>query len=246
MIDGKYIVHNDSFVNALLISTSPVDGNCAPLEVDFDKNFPNPIRFLPPKGDEPNYRDDKLFYPNKLRQNIFSGYIFVIYEERQYENLLSPITAGSGKAILKVVRPNEITAEDFVKFCGNIVSDLRMVNASDPLETKIVIVVRYNPATGLESEWYSEFCKNVALQLNHQLVEQNEFLDAILANDASILKRPLNSKEFERIDFPASQSKCYTHALTSIITFYNCFRNKLTSDTSVCKKRHTALSSASH
>jgi nijmegen breakage syndrome protein 1 len=44
---------------------------------------------------------------------------------------------------------------------------------------------------GAGTEWFAQFGTKVALHLDHRLIEQNEFLDAILGNDASVLRRPL-------------------------------------------------------
>jgi len=54
-----------------------------------------------------------------------------------------------------------------------------------------VVVVRFNPVKGVGTEWFADFGREVALRLDHRLIEQNEFLDAILGTDAKVLRRPL-------------------------------------------------------
>ncbi|TQS37609.1 hypothetical protein Golomagni_01911 [Golovinomyces magnicellulatus] len=206
LIDGKYIVYSDTFIDALVRATFSKDGNLSPLEVDFDGNFPDPMKYLPPKGDEPSQREEIAYTPDFLRKNVFYGYIFVFYEKRQYENLLPPITAGFGKAVYQVVNPHQDTFEEFVGFVKRLAGEKEQEKSHVECEGKGVIVVRFNPEKGPESDWYAEFGRNVALRLNQRLIEQNEFLDAILANDASILRSPLQIESLEPTETPYLKS----------------------------------------
>ncbi|RKF84081.1 putative dna damage response protein [Golovinomyces cichoracearum] len=202
LIEGKYLVYSDTFIDALVRATFPKDGNLSPLEVDFDENFPNPMKYLPPKGDEPSQREETAYNPDFLRKNVFHGYIFVFYEKRQYENLLPPITAGCGKAVYQVVEPYQDTFNEFTTFVKMLTSEKEQEKHEVECESKRVIVIRFNPVKGPESDWYAEFGRNIALHLNQRLVEQNEFLDAILANDASVLISPLQVESLEPIEPP--------------------------------------------
>ncbi|RKF74348.1 putative dna damage response protein [Golovinomyces cichoracearum] len=202
LIEGKYLVYSDTFIDALVRATFSKDGNLSPLEVDFDENFPNPLKHLPPKGDEPTQREETAYNPDFLRKNVFHGYIFVFYEKRQYENLLPPITAGCGKAVYQVVEPFQDTFNEFTTFVKMLASEKKQEKNEVECESKRVIVVRFNPAKGPESDWYAEFGRNVALELNQRLVEQNEFLNAILANDASVLISPLQVESLEPTEPP--------------------------------------------
>ncbi|PTB68797.1 hypothetical protein BBK36DRAFT_1166684 [Trichoderma citrinoviride] len=71
--------------------------------------------------------------------------------------------------------------------------------------------------------WYTEFITAVSLLLDHRPIEQNEFLEAILINDASKLRRPLevesslrsedarpDVQQPERITQPSSESPMTT------------------------------------
>ncbi|KAF4617093.1 hypothetical protein G7Y89_g15057 [Cudoniella acicularis] len=190
LIDGKFIVHNDSFVNAVVAAATPDRNGIAPLEEDFD-NFPNPLEYLPPKGGEPTNHEASDYAPNPARQDMFEGYTFIFYEQRQFDTLLAPITEGRGKALLKQAVPEETTVEDFVRYVKNVAGEKGLGEFEDGSEGKGVVVVRFNPVKGVGAEWFAQFSTQVSLYLDHRLIEQNEFLDAVLGNDASMLRRPL-------------------------------------------------------
>lgn len=194
LIDGRYIVHNDSYINALVAAcTPPTDGSKSqcPLEEDWDGSFPDPLEYLPPRGEEPTQRDATAYSPNPSRQNMFEGYKFVFCEKRQFENLLAPITEGRGKALLQEAIPNETRVDDFVRYVKSVAGEKGLGEFEDGSEGKGVVVVRFNPVKGAGTDWFSDFNREVSLYLDHRLAEQNEFLDAILGNDASVLRRPL-------------------------------------------------------
>jgi nibrin len=191
LINGKYIVHNPSFVNALVAAATPNDGGRAPLEEDFEANFPDPLRYLPPKGEEPTQRDESAYEPNNLRQDMFDGYTFVFYERRQYDTLLATITEGKGKALISEAIPDETTVDGFVKYVKNVAGEKGLEEFDDGSEGRGVVVVRFNPVKGAGASWFADFGRQVQMRLDHRFVEQNEFLDAILGNDASVLRRPL-------------------------------------------------------
>ncbi|KAH8646573.1 hypothetical protein BGZ60DRAFT_535557 [Tricladium varicosporioides] len=190
LLDGKYIVHNDSYVNAVVAAASPNEEGYSLLEEDF-RNFPDPLEYLPPKGSEPTEHSDADYAPNPARQDMFEGYTFIFYEQRQFDTLLAPITDGGGKALLKQAIPNETPVEEFVRYVKSVAGEKGLGEFEDGSEGKGVVVVRFNPVKGVGAEWFSQFSTQVALYLDHRLMEQNEFLDAILSSDASMLRRPL-------------------------------------------------------
>ncbi len=190
LIDGKLIVHNDSFINAILEAAEPADGG-SQLELDFEGKWPKESEYLPPKGGEPTPRPEEAYAPNPLRQDMFEGYTFVFYEKKQFETLLAPITSGRGKALLRLAVPDETTVDDFVRYVKGVAGEKGLGSFDDGSEGKGVVVVRFNPVKGPGTEWFAQFGTEVALHLDHRLIEQNEFLDAILGNDASVLRRPL-------------------------------------------------------
>lgn len=197
LICGKFIVYNESYVNALVAAATPVtpkeaDGEIKSLlEQDWDANFPNPMDYLPPRGEEPTERDDSAYAPNLDRQSVFEGYTFIFYDKRQFDTLLAPINDGGGKAYFREVIQLKTEVQDFVRYVKDVAGEKGLGEFEDGSEGKGVVVVRFNPVKGAGIDWFANFNRDVALSLDHRLIEQNEFLDAILGNDASGLRRPL-------------------------------------------------------
>lgn len=231
LVDGKYIVHNDSFIKAIVAATTtlpaPDENSIAqsPLEQDWDENLPDPLTHLPPRGDEPTQRDFSAYAPNPDRQEIFEGYKFIFYEKRQYETLLAPITQGRGKALFRDVIPGQTEVDDFVGYVKSVAGEKGLGEFEDGSAGKGVVVVRFNPVKGAGSEWYSDFNREVSLLLDHRLIEQNEFLDAILGNDASVLRRPL---ELEPSGVVAPPSAANTTATQTVQSFQSALDPTLT------------------
>ncbi|KAI0439874.1 hypothetical protein F4803DRAFT_529528 [Xylaria telfairii] len=197
LINGKYIV-NDGFVDAIVDAASPKtpsDGVAtSSLEQDFDANWPDPMRFLPPSGEEPVPRKPESFAPNPARAQLFDGYTFVFYERKQYDSLLAPITNGKGKALLNVVVATETQIDDFIRYVKGVAGEKGLGEFEDGSEGKGVVVVKWMPSSEENADWYADFFRSISLRLDHRLIDQKDFLDAILNNDASGLRRPL---EFE-------------------------------------------------
>lgn len=194
LIDGRYIVHYDSYLKAVILAATRSDPEAkSPLEEDWDGNFPNPLHYLPPRGEEPTERGEDAYSPNAARQNMFEGYTFIFCNKSQFNTLLAPITDGGGKAMLREVLLNETDMDDFIRFVKDVADEKGLGSFDDGSEGKGVVVVRYNPSKGDEQEikYYNDFNRDVSLHLDHRLIEQNEFLDAILGVDASVLRRPL-------------------------------------------------------
>ncbi|KAK1826208.1 hypothetical protein QBC39DRAFT_364914 [Podospora conica] len=194
LINGKYIV-TDTFINAIVeAATPPADpeeGTLSPLERDYEGNWPNPINHLPPRGEEPSDRPADAYAPNEKRQDVFEGYTFVFYEQKQYDNIFAAITHGKGKALYKEVTPGKTDVDDFIRYVKEVAGEKGMGSFEDGSEGKGVVVVRYVPAKGDDYEWYAQFLTTFAQRLDHRPIDQREFLEAILACDASMLRRPL-------------------------------------------------------
>lgn len=200
LIDGKYIV-NETFIEAIIASARPAsvgtpgDEHISLLEEDFVAAFPDPLDYLPPRGQEPTDRPSEAYAPNSTRQDLFDGYTYVFYEESQFNNLLAPITQGRGKALLHQVTPNDTTIHEFVRYVKSEAGEKGLGEFEDGSEGKGVVVVKYSPAKGPTQPWFEKFCMEVSLHLGHRLIEQSEFLDAILNSDASVLRRPLTFEQ---------------------------------------------------
>lgn len=190
LINGKYIVKN-SYIDALVYATSPGDleneESLSPLEIDFEAAWPDPVEHLPPAGNEPVSRPAAAFVPNPARINVFEGYTFVFGDAAQFANLQAPITNGQGKALHFEVKDGVTTAAEIVHF---------MKQAGGPKGLKGgpgepgVVLVRFR-SKGEYEPWSIELGNEVALMTDRRVIEQREFLDAILENDASPLCRPL-------------------------------------------------------
>ncbi|XWW95226.1 hypothetical protein V2A60_003180 [Cordyceps javanica] len=209
LINGQFIV-TESFLDAITKAADPVDdGNgsqtCA-LEQNFDESWPDPMKHLPPRGGEPFEHPDEIYTPDSGRINIFDGYTFIFYDSTQYNNLLAPITNGGGKALAETVRPGETLSDDFVRYVKSVAGEKGLGSFDDGSEGKGVVVVRYLPTKGDHVQWYTSFITTVSLQLDHRPIEQNEFLEAILIKDASMLRRPLEVEDQSGTSMIASQA----------------------------------------
>lgn len=190
LINGKHIVDH-SFVDAIVATTQPEEDGTSPLEKDWDASWPSETEHLPPRGLEQTERPSEAYAPDSARQEIFDGYTFIFYDQAQFDNLLAPITQGKGKALLHPVEPNATTPDDFVRYVKGVAGEKGLGEFEDGSEGKGVVVVKYQPLKGDTLPFYQDFGRRVALQLDHRLIEQSEFLDAILNNNASVLRRPL-------------------------------------------------------
>jgi nibrin len=193
LIDGRYVVTTafvDAVVQASSAQNSDTDNYIPSLfELDFDTHWPNELEYLPPAGQEPVPRSKDFFKPKVERREIFSGHTFIFCDEGQIENLRGPITTGGGKALLYNLIWGQTTVEEFVQYVKNIAGKKGIGQFEDQNDSKGVVVVRFTqPET---DEWARDFVQNVDLALNQRSVNQNEFLDAILINDARSLRKEL-------------------------------------------------------
>ncbi|KAH6847054.1 hypothetical protein B0I37DRAFT_374186 [Chaetomium sp. MPI-CAGE-AT-0009] len=207
LINGKYIVA-DSFINAIVdaatVPEGAEEGTPSALEEDVEAAWPNAIDHLPPRGEEPVERPSESYSPDERRQEVFDGYTFVFYEPKQYENLFPAITAGKGKALLKEVIPGKTDIDDFIRYVKSVAGEKGLGSFEDGSEGRGVVVVRYTPKTE-DYEWFAQFLTSVAQRLDHRPIDQREFLEAILACDASMLRRPLEEASQPALAGPGAQ-----------------------------------------
>lgn len=208
LINGKYIVDH-SFVDAIANVAKGEPDTESALESDFDSNWPNELQHLPPNGPEQAARPSSAYLPDTTRLDIFEGYTFVFYDQSQFDNLIAPITNGNGKALLHQVDPSSTTAEDFVRYVKNVAGEKGVGEFEDGSKRTGVVVVRYQPVKGPTLPFYSDFGRQVSLLLDHRLIEQSEFLDAILSKDASVLRRPLEVESSGVVAAPPTTGKPY-------------------------------------
>lgn len=199
LINAKYIV-TDSFVDALVYAATPTDldepESLSPLEEDFDANWPDTTQHLPAPGKEPKPRPAEFFAPDSKRANVFEGYTFVFADFAQFEALQAAIANGSGKAVYYELKWGKTSVEDLVGYIKNVAGEKGLGEFEDGSEGKGVVLVRFRGKKEFE-QWAVELGNEVAIRLDQRLIEQSEFLDAILTNDASILRKPLPEEEEE-------------------------------------------------
>lgn len=193
LINGKYIVM-ETYIDALVYATTPENldelESLSPLEEDFDAHWPNALEHLPAKSKEPSERPSEDFVPNTQRGNVFEGYTFVFLDTTQFETLQAPITNGSGKALSFIPVPGKTTAEEIVRYVKSVAGEKGLGEFEDGSEGKGVVVVRFRLKEKF-ADWAAEMDTTISLALGQRLIEQSEFIEAILLNDASILRRPL-------------------------------------------------------
>lgn len=219
LINGRYIV-TDAFVGAIQEAAQPAGDptdTVSKLESDYDSNWPDALQYLPPKGKEPTEKPDKAYAPDARRRHIFEGYTFIFYEPAQFDTLLAVITTGKGKALCHPVEAEVTAVEEFVRYVKNVAGEKGLGEFEDGSEGKGVVVVRFIPGTGAV-EWYAQFVVDVSQCLDHRLIEQNEFLDAILSNDASALRKALEPESSGVVGPPPSEStynSSYRYSITN-------------------------------
>lgn len=193
LINGKYIV-TESYIDALVYATTPENldelESLSPLEEDFDANWPDALQHLPAKSREPSERPSEDFAPNPHRDNVFEGYTFVFLDATQFETLHAPISNGGGKALSFIPDPGKTTAEEIVRYVKSVAGEKGLGEFEDGSEGKGVVVVRFRLKEKF-ADWAAQMDTTISLALGQRLIEQSEFIEAILLNDASILRRPL-------------------------------------------------------
>jgi hypothetical protein len=190
LINGQHIVSH-TFTDAIVRAASGEDGAESALESNFDLAWPDPLQHLPPRGNEATESQVEDYGPDPGRKNIFEGYTFVFYDQAQFKNLIAPITNGGGKALHHTVVPNETEVDDFIRYVKSVAGEKGLGSFEDGSEGKGVVVVRFIPQRGDTVQWYSDFFTAVSLRLDHRMIEQGEFLDAILTKNPAMLRRPL-------------------------------------------------------
>ena len=192
LVNGRYVV-TEEFIERLVMAATPSNldeaESLSPLEEDFKENWPDELELLPARSKE-NERPKEEYAPNISRSSVFEGYTFVFCDFGQYESLSAPISGGGGKALHCKTIPGQTQVEEIVRFVKSAAGEKGLGELEDGSEGKGVVVVKLKAAKGFE-DWTARMDTEVAQALDLRLIEQNEFLDAILTNDASMLRRPL-------------------------------------------------------
>lgn len=212
LVNGKYIIR-ETFIDALVYAATPSDldnlESLSPLEADFDSAWPDAMEHLPAPGREAVVRPTEAFVPNPDRLNVFEGYTFVFGDPGQFENLQAFITDGHGRPLLYPIENGVTTAEEIVHFMEETAGPDGLGSQRDGPGG--VVHVRYH-AKGRYEDWSVELSNQVALKTDQRVIEQSEFLDAVLANDAAPLCRTLpvstlhEGPSAEAVSTPAADS----------------------------------------
>lgn len=196
-MNAKYIVA-ESFIDALTFATTPGDldepESLSPLEEDYDAHWPNPMDHLPAKSKEPNERPKEFFKPNPERISIFEGYTFIFFDLIQFETLEDPIQNGGGKAYLKELDPWKTTREELVRFVKDKAGEKSLGEFEDGSVGKGVVLVRFRGKKEYQ-DWAVELGDQLAVAVNQRMIEQSEFMDAILENSAENFRKPLQEED---------------------------------------------------
>jgi Second BRCT domain on Nijmegen syndrome breakage protein/FHA domain len=210
LISGKYIVDH-SYTDALVFAATPDDlegdENLSPLEKDFDAAWPDPVQHLPPKGREPTEQLSESYSPNTARKTVFESWTFVFLEPGQYETILPAITTGHGKALLYNLEPGRTTPEDVVTYMRNAAGEKGFGSLEQSTDAGGVILIKPT-LKGELLHWGDKLASEVALKLDQKYIDQADFLDAILRNDAASLRKAIPFESMsERVPRPPTPGK---------------------------------------
>lgn len=103
LIHQKYIV-TDLFGDSLYSALTAIQDILDP------DSMPDPMEYLPVTDEYPA----DFFKPNPGRIELFKGLTFIFLDESQYNNLVTPINAGLGKAV--IFDANGKTVDDLARF----------------------------------------------------------------------------------------------------------------------------------
>ncbi|KAK7613758.1 hypothetical protein JOL62DRAFT_565273 [Phyllosticta paracitricarpa] len=191
LVSGKWIV-TSAWLDALeqQVSRPEVaegeEQQISPLALDFDASWPNEADFIPDVGQEPIQRDAALFKPNPERESVFKGYTFVFTNDTQYSHLAPVIEQGSGKALSYDIDIDSTRSEDVVQYIKNVAGESGLGEFEDGSEGKGVVLVRPN-----DDDEKARICQTADIILGQRSIRQGDFLDAIVMNDATGLRKPL-------------------------------------------------------
>ncbi|KAK6528949.1 hypothetical protein TWF694_004176 [Orbilia ellipsospora] len=176
LVNGAWIV-TSAFIDAIVAAAAqPKDDNGenldSPLQLDITENWPNPINFLPPPGQEPNPKPSSFFQPNPARKVMFEKWAVVCCTPQHMDIFTGVVTDGGGKAELFELKTGKTKPAELIVHL-------------DRLGRKFIVL-----APNTDDAWSITFRRDVEARVGVRFAEQNEFLDAILNADATMLARP--------------------------------------------------------
>lgn len=184
LVHAKYIV-DDSILKELEYVTT--EGNLdepesmSRLELDFDAGWPDPLKFLPAVTREPNPKSEEYFKPDPSRNQVFKGYTFVMFDKKQYDGLQPAIAGGGGKAKWRELKLGQETVRDINQYMKEAFNAAEAQSEGSGYGVLHVRLVISDPTY---EEWATRIQTESVATTGQGLVEQNEFLEAILIKDA--------------------------------------------------------------
>ncbi|KAF2210921.1 hypothetical protein CERZMDRAFT_99092 [Cercospora zeae-maydis SCOH1-5] len=193
LLQARWVV-SASFVEALAVACNQdgreQDGSprTSLLEQDFDQNWPNEEEHICSSAGEPVSRPDSWLKPNSARCEVFQNYTFVFLETEQYDILAPVVNAGNGKALCFPFTLGRTKVEEAVQYVrdvsGNKETDRFALSGQFGPSGIVIIRAR-------DTDTFRDVHRQLDAALGQLSIEQNEFLDAILSVDATMLRRPL-------------------------------------------------------
>ncbi|RMY81709.1 hypothetical protein D0861_08199 [Hortaea werneckii] len=172
----------------------------APLEDDFDGNWPREDDYPVPVSQEPRPRPDDYLKPRPERMEVFQDFIFVFLSASQCESLMPVITSGGGKALLWEVQIGESKVEDVVDYVRQVAGGKKAdknFRLSQHEGRGGVVLVRINERDENWHHWTAPFMQELEQTLDQRAIPQGELLDPILTLDTSDLRRQLPESQDE-------------------------------------------------
>ena len=192
LVHAKYIVDDGVLKELEYVTTEDnldEPESMSRLELDFDRSWPDPLKFLPAANREPVPRSETYFKPDEARRDVFNGYTFVMFDKKQYDSLQPAIAGGGGRAKLHELKLGVSTSADIMRI---------MKSEFEAAESRMegsgygVLHVRLNVTDPAYEDWAIQIQTESVTDMRQGLVEQNEFLDAILTKDARGLVKKID------------------------------------------------------
>lgn len=178
----------------------------SPLELDFDANWPKEEDYFIPTAGEPVKRPAEWLKPDSARSTVFDNFTFLLFSVKQRDSLSPVIQAGGGKALAYTFEKGVTTKDQVVDYVQNVAGEKGNSNFSLGHNEGPggIVVVR---AEAKDASRDNEFMASIDTALNQRSVEQNELLDVILENNASVLCRPLRLSTQTVAQTPVGQDR---------------------------------------
>ncbi|EWC46234.1 hypothetical protein DRE_04612 [Drechslerella stenobrocha 248] len=165
-----------------------------PLQADLAANWPNPLAYLPPPGAEPNPKGPEYFTPNLARRTMFEKWVVVCCSQQHMDVFTGVVTDAGGKM-------------ELFELVENRTKPAELVVHLERMGPRCIIL-----APNTDDDWHATFRSQVEARAGVRFAVQNEFLDAVLLADPTLLRRP-----YESADVPVHESLELPSAPPSVV-----------------------------